>query len=147
MSNTKSNHITAISKSFVSPKRPARSIMPSEKVFDVTTLKNFYKNVDVALEKLMTKTQQVCTKLSRGISRIMKGYFIILLVCLFVTFGYGFAFNWVEANPAIVENVPAIATLLESAKVLANYTGEFLHLNVEWAIALIESIIAEINSI
>lgn len=133
-------------KSFVSPHRPARNILPNEKVFDATALKNFSKKVDDALEKMVAKTQKFCTKLSCSISRLLKGYFRILLVCAIVTIGYGFLFNLVEANPAIVENVPAIATLLNSAKVLANYTGEFLHMNVEWAIELIEYVIAQIGS-
>ena len=136
---------TPDNKSF-SPMASARSILPNEKTFDATVLNDFSKKVNDALEKMFTKTHRFCTKLSRGISRIAKAYFRILLACAIVTFGYGFLFNLVDANPAIVENVPAIATLLESLKVLASYTGQFLHMNVEWAIEIIESIIEEINS-
>lgn len=75
---------TPDNKSF-SPMASARSILPNEKTFDATVLNDFSKKVDDALEKMFTKTQRFCTKLSRGISRIAKAYFRILLACAIVT--------------------------------------------------------------
>lgn len=133
-------------KNFSRPMYSARRIVSSQNTPDVITqMKVFSKKLDAAIDKVFEKAMCFSKKLARAISRVVRAYLILLLICVLITIGYGYLFNLVETTPAIVKNVPAIGSLLSSAKILVDYISQFLKMNVDGAIEYIEALIAELN--